>query len=47
MVATPQPMIAPPTSSGQVGARLKPTMNTPIPTTITASSIEKTVTGTL
>ena len=47
MVATPHPMIAPPTSSGQVRARLKPTMNTPIPTTITASSMEKMVTGTL
>ena len=47
MLATPSPMITPPSSSGRVPARLNPTMNVPIPTTSTAMTMDKMVTGTL
>ena len=48
MLATPTPMIAPPSSSGgQAPGRLNPTMKIPIPTTSTAISMDKMVTGTL
>src|ERR1700748_224859 len=47
MLATPSPIIVPPSSSGQLPARPNPTMNTPIPTTTTAITMEKMVTGTL
>jgi hypothetical protein len=48
MQATPIPMIAPPSSSGgQAPGRLNPTMKIPIPTTITAISMDKMVIGTL
>ena len=47
MLATPSPMIVPPSSSGPFPARPNPTMNTPIPTTTTAITMDKMVTGTL
>ena len=47
MLATPSPMITPPSSSDRVPARPNPTMNVPIPTTSTAITIDKMVTGTL
>ena len=48
MLATPSPRIVPPSSSGPLPARrLNPTMNTPMPTTITAITMDKMVKGTL
>ena len=48
MLATPSPMIVPPSSSGPLPVpRLNPTMNTPMPTTITAITMDKMVMGTL
>jgi hypothetical protein len=47
MLATPSPMIVPPSSSGPFPARLNPTMNVPIPTTTTAITMDKMVKGTL
>ena len=48
MLATPSPRIVPPSSSGPFPARrLNPTMNTPIPTTTTAITMDKIVKGTL
>jgi hypothetical protein len=47
MLATPQPMITPPSRSGLIPCLLNPTMNVPIPTTTTAITMDKMVTGTL
>jgi hypothetical protein len=47
MLATPSPMIVPPSSSGLFPARLNPTMKIPIPTTTTAITMDKMVKGTL
>jgi hypothetical protein len=47
MAATPTPMITPPASSLGHPPSPKPTMNRPMPTTATASSIDPMVIGTL
>ena len=47
MLATPSPMISPPSSSVRHPELPNPTMSSPMPTTITAISMDRTVTGTL
>ncbi len=47
MLATPNPMITPPSSSVHQAELPKPTMNSPAPTTTTAMSMDAAVTGTL
>ena len=47
MLATPNPMTSPPSSSVRQPELPNPTMSRPMPTTTTAISMDRMVTGTL